>query len=553
MKDLHFKLLSDITLFSLNDKKTTKFYTKNINYFIKYFIFFKDIDIITDYFVAGNTKFTAKFKKELQNFLKIIEYADTEDNKEANNMKDIKHKISYLFPSDDESHTGEYSGHVLDEAVNSFSDDNTWSMCDDDRLEYNNSEYNNVIDSISVFSLGASSSCSSLSIIKKEDDNNFTINPLNLVLKNFVRVVNYYIGSITVNNRFIRSIMNKLEYDEVNNLLLNLVHEGIVLPILVKNNWIPEIIKKRLKTLSAILECLINSNRNNIEDEDEFIDQIAEYQEDLVERYINIGVSLGHLQINEEYEDDMYNEEKFECENIGSNDKSKEKKIEQGDKKIKNKIEFKEITETETMKQNIKYSMESYTIYKILNTICSNRNKMHIRIFKVNYINRFTLEYIRLVSYNQKIKSNKMMRDLIDLFFKHRENTHLQISIFRILAKTSPITLKYLGFFEKMYAELYTYISLLRGESGKNTFVMDGLFSFLIRLYIRLANFIKSEYTEWETLHALIEPICHMENIKYMEKDLNMLAEYEGFERFIIENMLAVLPCPSIFRADENL
>ncbi len=568
MFNLHNKLTADFTLFTLNDSKTTKFYIKNIKYFIKYFPFLKDIELVTKYFVAGNIKFSQKFKKHIPSFLKIIEYLESNENKEIIDLKNISKQVSYLYPSDEESHTDEEKLILSEEQENSYSEDvSSWNY-DNEKLDSHN-----VFDSMSALSLTSSSSQNATSLIKIPENTNFTINPVKIVIYFFCQVVNHYIGSFTINTRFVKSMVNKLEYDHINDLLMNLVREGLVLPILIKNNWIPEIITKRIKTLSAIVDSLMSSNKNNIEDEEEFIYQIGFYQDQLVNRYFEIGKLIGYLDTNDNEFINQTIEEEDSLNLKDSNLDPSHSVLISNVRKIKidisdmsdiseseissfhgtsKKINFENISEEDIRQNPLKYGMEASIIYKILHAICLNRNKMNIRVVKVKVINKFTLEYLRLLSYNPSIKNNKIIENLITMFFTYKDNTHLQISIIRIFVKVNPSILKSLGFFEQMYNVSYTYISKIKGEvnENENPSVVDGLFSFIIRLYMRFATFIKSEYPDWLELHDLMKPFCQLETIKYLEKDLNVLVEYDGFERYVIENMLSSIPYPSIF--EEN-
>ena len=96
------KLIRDYTLFELSDTKITNYYISNATFLIDNYVYFKDIEIVTDYLV-GNELFSEKFNLDL--FIDVInkdnKYKGDYDYLHTNSLTDIyinyKRVILYYF------------------------------------------------------------------------------------------------------------------------------------------------------------------------------------------------------------------------------------------------------------------------------------------------------------------------------------------------------------------------------------------------------------------------------------------------------------------------
>ncbi len=72
--DLRKKIERDIRLFCKDQNETMKFYIQHIDYFIFNFPYFKDIEILSEFFSATNTNFSTVFLEKFLIFSKVIFY-----------------------------------------------------------------------------------------------------------------------------------------------------------------------------------------------------------------------------------------------------------------------------------------------------------------------------------------------------------------------------------------------------------------------------------------------------------------------------------------------
>lgn len=601
MSRLHKKLAVDFTLFNLNDPETTNFYVKNIDYLITNFPYFQDIELLTAYFIAGNTKFVAKFRTCLGKFIEIIHYEGigaASCTQSTNDLREVvvdqpgthddsqEGGIGCFYPSDesDEDKTGNIDGDSEPADANAPEDcrdnlqDKTGNIDGDSELADANAP-EDCQDNLQDKSYSISS-CDSEPRFPNHfpEGKEFTRHSTAVVMKYYARVLQCYAGDYQVTPCFVKALITKLEYDSIHHLLVGLLQEGTILPILVEARCVPRIITKNLKSLAALLDGVLYSSRNNIEDEEDFIDQVAMHKGMLIERFLQIGMAFGYID-GEAYgpcsdeeasaggkaftsdEDEYFKSNSTTPDNSSAEAYTEDSgpvpentsessgtapQMEEPEQMPSDDVAYDtQVTQADAQNDPLKYSTEFSTIYKVLHMICMNRNSINIRSMKITAISRFTLFYIRLLSYNASVHP-ALVAPLIDFFFLHTSNTHLQASVLRILVKTPTKQLKSLGLFDSMFACCHSHISAIK-STYSSTGRVDGLFSFLIRLYIRYASFIRTEYPTWDVFHGLMEAPCGLEKAKYRVEDLDLLLEYEGFERYIIESMLSVLPYPLIF------
>lgn len=491
MNPIHKRLTTDYTLFNLNDPATTRFYIRNIDYLIDNFPYFKDIALVTEYLTAGNPRFTAKFRARLPRFLDVVRYdcfGDPGPEAPAAVESPSEGTVKCLYPSDESSREDPEFEEYSSEAA---------------------SENSPAIDSLQHLNIASSTKGPPVG-------DAFTNNPTHLVMNHFSRVLVVHIGCFPITDKFTRFIISRLEYDAIHNLLVSLLQEGAILPILLKNDCVRLIMDKNLKSLCALLEGVLYSSRNNIEDEEDFVDQVEVHKDALSGRFLQIGEALSLIDRT-----DASRQEDSAADDISDAVRS----------------------------SPLKYKVEFSTIYKILHAICQHRSSINISPVRVRSVNRFSLYYIRLLSYNPTFADADLAASLIHVFFENPQCSHLHSSVLRILVKVPAPVLKSVGFFERMYSVCYDHISATRaspqGPEGAGR--TSSLFSFLIRLYIRYASFIKAEYPGWDVFHSLMEASCRLERTKYKPEDLDKLCEYEGFQRYVVESMLGVLPYPSVF------
>lgn len=558
------RLFSDYTLFLLNDPATTRFYLRNIDYLVSNFPYLPDIELVADYFTAENKKFSTRFRTRLPQFLRIIEYGAVDSGPMS--MASMAPALSAaatpamsifcLYPSDDEGAGG--SSRPRKAEAHSSSGDDDLASTEDSRSSLSSTE--STSDDLS-----ASRLCPNFPPGFPNHNpvgEGFVHNSVSTVLQQYARVLSFHAGSYSITGRFVRSLVSRLDHPDIHNLLVSLLQDGPILPMLLSNNCIPLLISHHHKSLCALLENILHSTKNNIEDEEEFIDQVETYKTHICYRFLELGFRLNFL-----------------------SEQPPQQSSPSGPVLI-----FPAIEEPPNI---LNLTLEYSDIYKILHILCMNRNGIGIHPIPVPSINRFTLYYIRLLSYNQSFSDDtELVISLINHLFSHPNNAHLQLSVIRVLIKVNPNTLKRLGFFERMRDACYGYISMSKREephdpmgmeppaqpssatatgspsmvthmSSPQMFIpdssstilgpndcefVDSLFSFLIRLYQRYSSFIRAEYPQWEVFHDLMAHFSRLERVKYKPEDLDSLLEYEGFQRFVIERMLTVLPYPSIFK-----
>ena len=193
--------------------------------------------------------------------------------------------------------------------------------------------------------------------------------------------------------------------------------------------------------------------------------------------------------------------------------------------------------------------------YSILQHLCNQKSGINIPEIKMTTINRFSVYYFRLLSYNKSI-SNDMLVFLLGLFYQNVHCTHLLNSITRIFLNSTGEILTEIGFFEKMRVSIFSY-----AYSYNTSGISDSLFAFLIKIYAKFKNFLETKYISlldvsetleftkdsWEGAHLLFEYFLRLEKYSYKTEECDSILEYEGFNRYIIDTLVSELPFSTVF------
>ncbi|KAI4292145.1 hypothetical protein PAPHI01_1419 [Pancytospora philotis] len=516
MTPLQRRLAADYTLLNLNDPTTTHFYTGQLDYLIETFPYFKDQESITAFFTSTNAKFNARFHQRMEQFLGIVEYSD---NSDSGNSKDVLASL------------------VEDRREEAPADSST-----------TDSEACATFDSYLQDSLGEppSSSCESIelpalqprpreSLRQLATPADFTVHSKAAVLQSYARVLTAHLGSFALTPGLIQSMVGLLEHDCVQLLLLAMLQRGLLLPILLENGCVARILREHPKSLCALLEGIFCSSLNDVDDEERFMDQVEQHRAYLVDKFLKLGIDDGCVE-------DFPEAVAGRAEGTG-------------------------------------YINEAYVIYKILHTICLHRSSIKIRPCRVLRVCRFSLYYLRLLSFDATPLTAPFLGHLVELFYGSPSNSHLLTSVSRIFIRTSEHALKETAFFQLLHRHCYSYAASERASSADSSVAarlestltvghggleakqpsfapteahiangnLKTIFAFILRLYLKFASFIKIQYPSWDVLHELMDVYCKLEKAKSTNDDLELLAEYEGFQRYIVDHMLSVLPCSSIF------
>lgn len=523
MDHLHKRLSVDYTLFNLNDAETTKFYINNLDYLIANFPYFKDISTLTQYFISDNGKFNSKFQTRITKFLDIIKYDHTKDTNTAPSSR--VSVGSYNAPYDEvpkndldiSTELKEKCSVAGNESVSALfpkSADPSSSSPASDGAEEDSYITKNVstrrpVPAIPDMSVLEPKRPTSLISIRNDPlfpnhfprGPEFVVNTTRAVMRSYVRILDFHMGKFVVTSRFIRQIVDKLEYEDISLLLSSLVKSGKALSIIVISGCVRDIIKKNLCALELLIESALQADANSNEDEEKLLDQIYEEKDELIQRFFDNALCRGYfLDDGRSGVDNAYNS---------------------GDE----------------------YSPLVFpSAYSILLSLCINRSSVGIKEMRVSVINRFSLQYLRLLSYNKTITSDTL-RSLIDLFFASSRTSHLLLSVSKIILKTSPSLLDDLGFFERLRDQCYAFMSISNGAD----LTPDGVFAYLIKIYVKFADFVKEHHPSWRDLHLIMDYCVRLEKYRYRNEELKYMEEYEGFERYIIDCLLSDMPYSSAF------
>lgn len=183
--------------------------------------------------------------------------------------------------------------------------------------------------------------------------------------------------------------------------------------------------------------------------------------------------------------------------------------------------------------------------YTILQFVCSLKAGINIPEIKMIEINRFSLYYYRLLSYN-KSHSVELLTFLLHIYYNHVNCSHLLYSITRIFLNTPADTLLEIDLFEKLRLSIFSY-----SYAYNTTGISDSLFAFLIKLYAKFKNYLEtSEHINkdsWASAHSLMEYFLKLEKYGYKAEDCDTILEYEGFNRFIIDSLISEMPFSTVF------
>jgi len=576
MNELQKRLLEDYTLFNLNDPHITRFYIKYIDVLIDNFPYFKDLEVLSNYLISGNTEFNRVFEEKIERFADVVKYnrelacnpEDTFEMKELSrtldNIEKSSSKINQLYPVDDDS-----GSNLLDTSDTS------------DSFEFK-PEADEIMTQDSVVSViqmpgfpNQGPACDDL-----------VSNSTELVMKYYSRVMAAHISSVRVTNSLIDLLVARLEYNEINSLFLRLMHEKEFAAMLLQGNHIRSIAKKKIGCLAALLENMQTQGKGNIREDEEFIDQIDAIKDPLVQRFLAIGsafewvsilqddsclsdyssqsnedASTGSLQINcttesDEIEQDFSSEESSEGFQASNSSDFQDKK--------EDDASFQWDSGAEELLSRVKSNelgciIEFTDIYRILLFLCTNRGGLDIPVCSLSDVNRYTLYYIRLYSYNDICPGKKQLSFLIKLFFEHVNNTFLLTSVLKIIFKVSLNLLKSINFFEMLLENCRRYVLMdvssfaMDGMSPSiREFTTDSIFYFLVRIYKRFQKVIEEEYSEWEDIGAMMEGYLQEEKKKSKGNDWLLPEDCEVFRRYAVEKMLSVVPFAKVFSNEEN-
>ncbi|ELA42522.1 uncharacterized protein VICG_00274 [Vittaforma corneae ATCC 50505] len=561
------RLSSDFTLFNLNDPKTTKFYIANMDYLINNFPYFNDIQIVSSYFLSRNKKFNSKFQTRITKFIEIVEYDSKLKDSEWCKMRtpeivegssSSKEEVKELYPSsEDETEIVQLEKFTVegfeDELSSNESGNNNNSVSVDNHNVFSSSDIknngnvqntNNITDEesiemvISKLSLEGQSLSdhkrpSSLINIKNiphfpnhfPQGPEFIVNPTGLVMKFYSKILGSFIGKFVVTPQFISKLIKKIHYEEIGSLLCTLVKQSSALDTLVTSGCLKQICFSNLPVLEMILDSSLYQNVTEQSSEDRLLDQVYEQKDYLIRRFFLEGEKTGVLI-------KYLNENEFDHKTVESLD-------------IKN----------ESDNGNKSKSIVFPTIFNILLIICSNKSNVAIPEIELPFLNRFTLLYLRILSFNTSF-STQMISKLSNIYFENPNCSHSLFSTSRILLKTDPDMLARIEFFERMKESIFIYTS--QYSVGNS---VDSLLAFLIKAYSKFKSYLlklsnsSNQYSlkqSWKAAHAFFDFFIKQEKFGYKIQDLKLSENAPSFERYVIDCFLSDLPYSTVFQMEHQ-
>lgn len=491
---LHRRLSNDFTLFNLNDPQTTKFYVSNIDYFISNFPYFKDISILTQYFTVKNPKFNSKFQTRIIRFLEIIKY-DSSRGEDSMEVKGGSFDLNIEFKE----------ACVIRESHPALKKDTTEEVSDEaktlDKIQKTGLEHKKPSSLISIKSTPMyPNHC--------PKGGEFVRNPTDLVMKCYAKIISFYLGGFVITSRYIKQVIEKLEYDDIRGLLGNLVRYGDTTSTIVKNNLIKDIMHKNFESLEIVMNSVMQSDINSNKDEERLLDQIAENVDFIMDvfmedgsRYLKMNLLESSLERNKvsDLNKDLVNDntdkmigatdtessdnatEKVECCKTSSLEENKE--IDGQPQKTVSTCE----TSDNISEKDVTYSKNSSldkeedgifeyqpfvfpTAYAILSSLFSNslaiKSPLKIREFRIVSLNRFTLQYLRLLAYNESHVSEEHLVYLISLVLRNSSNSHFLVSFTKIILKMPPSFLMKIGFFKILRNWSYIFVACKHDNSS---------------------------------------------------------------------------------------
>ncbi|KAM0680366.1 hypothetical protein GINT2_001424 [Glugoides intestinalis] len=493
------KLTSDFTLFNLCDPETTKFYIKNMDYLITNFPYFRDIAMVSSYFLSENKRFNAKFQTRITKFLEIVEY-DSRLGKDA--------AYDTLPPKE---------SFMLGEALNSDEEDvkDIFQLSDSEenlveKFTLSDGEEDDkkpLSPPVDLMGLSLNEPKRSNSLITLRTTPNFpnhfpqgpefTINSTALVLSFYAKILTIYAGKFVVSYPFVSKLLKKLKHNEIGTLLSSLVIHGTALEILIRNQCFRDICVSNLPVMEMILESCLYSTCNKEGTEDKVLEQLYEQKEYLIDRFLNEGIRAGYI----------INTQERSCSESAAGDLFS-------------------------------------SIFNILLILCNYKSPVNIPEVEICILNRFTLFYLRILSFNTSF-SPKTVTGISEIFFGNPTCSHALFSISRIFLKLPVETLIAAGVFEKMRNLIFDYIEAYSIDNN-----LDSLFAFILKIYTRFRDHLQSE--SWDTARVYFDYFISQEKFSYRPQDLNAIEEPLGFERYIIDCFLSDIPYSSVFKKDNE-
>lgn len=559
MDGLSNRFSADFTLFNLGDPKTTKFYIANMDYLINNFPYFKDIQIVSSYFLSQNRKFNSKFQTRITKFIEIVEYDSKLKDSEWSGTKECeategssssKEDVKELYPSsEDEADIAQLEKFTVEGFEDDSNSNNNGLLLGDNNASSPRTvkESSNVQDMTDEESIEMVISKLSLSGLASNDHKRpsslinikniphfpnhfpkgpeFTINPTGLVMKFYSKILSSFIGKFVVTPQFISKLIKKIHYEEVGVFLCTLVKQGAALDVLVTSGCLKQICFNNLPALEMILDSSLYLNVTEQGSEDKLLDQVYEQKDYLIGRFLlegeKAGVSIKYL---------------HECEI---------------------KYDFGTVEDTHIKNENDDCSKPTSLVYpiifNILLAVCSNKSAVNIPEIELPFLNRFTLLYLRILSFNTSF-SIQMIARLSDIYFENPNCSHSLFSISRILLKTRPETLENVGFFEKMKESIFVYTS--QYSVGNS---VDSLLAFLVKAYSKFKSYLLNSYDSsnkfsskqaWESAHAFFDFFLKQEKFGYKTHDLKLSENAPSFERYVIDCFLSDLPYSTVFQME---
>jgi len=487
---LHRRLSSDFTLFNLNDPQTTKFYVSNIDYFISNFPYFKDISILTQYFTVKNPKFNSKFQTRIIRFLEIIKY-DSSGGEDSVEVKGGSFDLNIEFKE----------ACVIRESHPVVKKDTTEEVSDEaktlDKIQKTGLEHKKPSSLINIKSTPMyPNHC--------PKGNEFVRNPTSLVMKCYAKIISFYLGGFVITSRYIKQIIEKLEYDDIRGLLGNLVKYGDTASTIVKNNLIKDIMHKSFESLEIVMNSVMQGDINSNKDEERLLEQIAENVDYIMDvfmedgnRYLKMNLLESSLERNKasDLNSDLLNDstdkkinstntelsdtatEKAECYESSSLEDNKE--TDEQDQKTANACDSTNEKDVACGKNGsldeedkiLEYQPFVFpTAYAILSSLFSNslavKSPLKIREFRIVSLNRFTLQCLRLLAYNESHISEDHLVYLISLVLRNSSNSHFLVSLTKIILKMPPSCLMKIGFFKILRNWSYIFVACKHDNSS---------------------------------------------------------------------------------------
>jgi hypothetical protein len=529
------KLDIDYTLFNLHDEKTTQFYIDNIEYLVSNFPYFKNIDKISDYFTAGNASFNNAFKLHYKKFQDLIYYRiNTEEGKLT--------KIIIENDPDDKQITYDES---LAE-INRCKNRKRRNPVKKTNFNHKNAALKSNIRSAAVKITTSINYTNFPNHFPKGDE--FTVNKTETVLRCIGKVI--LKGSFQWDAKFLSALVFQLEYEEAKLFLCDSLENRSIFKIIMDSDCISLIVKSNIGCLEYILDSIVNSESVSTEDENRFIEEISLHKDYILNKFLSFG--MKYLDTSEEF-----NSESSTCETASTSSTTEDsisdnlrmdaikEAIEEYASNTNSDTDMHSDENTVASENEDKAGFDVY--YKTVLMLCFNGVDIRIPVYKIREINRFTILYIRLLSYNRILPSEPFIKYFVDIFFEYENCSHLNISLMKMLLKLHEGILRKIKFFEKMYSCIISCIS-----GSMEDIPMCSAFSCLVRIYSKFQDYLNMAYPEHGGIHSHMAKYLKMESATYGERNFYLAEEPEAFQRYAVESMLTHMPYSSIFENEPS-